>query len=316
MESPQFETEKLDSDARLSIIMKNLFRVTFKRVSNGMLHSDKPLLALLLLRIHLRCSSIEPTYEECFDHLLQRSDTLISEETATKMQNEAENIILKPLNNNQKVALIKLSRIPGFKDCITKAQSSNEFAKWITLDKLEINVIPLWDNNTQITPIKKALNELLIIHALRPDRLLASVHLLVNTAFSNNFMHQDEVLCLQDIVNNEVKSHVPILLCSSTGYDASGRVEDLAIEMNRKITSIAIGSSEGFNQADLALNSSTKSGQWLLLKNVHLAPSWLTQIEKKLRDLKPNSQFRLLLTSEIHPKLPTSVIQVINYFIF
>lgn len=81
--------------------------------------------------------------------------------------------------------------------------------------------------------------------------------------------------------------------------------------MNREITSIAIGSAEGFNQADLALNSSTKSGRWLLLKNVHLAPPWLTQLEKKLRDLKPNPHFRLLLTADIHPKLPTSVIQVL-----
>lgn len=86
--------------------------------------------------------------------------------------------------------------------------------------------------------------------------------------------------------------------------------------MNREITSIAIGSTEGFNQADLALSSSSKSGRWLLLKNVHLAPSWLTQLEKKLRDLKPNPQFRLLLTSNIHPKLPASVIQVIYLFIF
>lgn len=34
------------------------------------------------------------------------------------------------------------------------------------------------------------------------------------------------------------------------GYDASGRVEDLATEMNRPVTSIAIGSAEGFAQAD------------------------------------------------------------------
>lgn len=105
-------------------------------------------------------------------------------------------------------------------------------------------------------------------------------------------------------------SKTPVLLCSAMGYDASTRVEDLAVEVNKEITSIAIGSAEGFNQADAALNSGSKSGRWILLKNVHLAPSWLTQLEKKLHNLKPHPQFRLLLTAEINPKLPPSMIEV------
>lgn len=55
---------------------------------------------------------------------------------------------------------------------------------------------------------------------------------------------------LQSIVETEITSSVPVLLCSVPGYDASGRVEDLATEMNRPVTSIAIGSAEGFAQAD------------------------------------------------------------------
>jgi len=40
----------------------------------------------------------------------------------------------------------------------------------------------------------------------------------------------------------------PVLMCSLPGYDASSRVDDLATQLNRQITSIAIGSSEGFEQ--------------------------------------------------------------------
>lgn len=87
-------------------------------------------------------------------------------------------------------------------------------------------------------------------------------------------------------------------------------MEDLALEMKKEVTSIAIGSSEGFSQADAALSSASKSGRWMLLKNVHLAPAWLSQLEKKLHNLKPHPSFRLLLTAEIHPKLPVSIIQV------
>ena len=42
---------------------------------------------------------------------------------------------------------------------------------------------------------------------------------------------------------------------------------------------------------------------WVLLKNVHLAPQWLVQLEKKLHSLTPNPNFRLFLTMEINPKV-------------
>ena len=63
------------------------------------------------------------------------------------------------------------------------------------------------------------------------------------------------------------------------------------------------GSAEGFSQADKTINSAAKSGRWVMLKNVHLAPQWLVQLEKKLHSLSPHTNFRLFLTMEINPKV-------------
>ena len=82
-----------------------------------------------------------------------------------------------------------------------------------------------------------------------------------------------------------------------------GRVDDLATELGRTMTSIAIGSEEGFTQADKAINTASKNGRWVLLKNVHLAPSWLVTLEKKLHSMSVHSAFRLFLTCEITPKV-------------
>ena len=43
--------------------------------------------------------------------------------------------------------------------------------------------------------------------------------------------------------------------------------------------------------------------RWVLLKNVHLAPQWLVQLEKKLHSITTHSNFRLFLTMEINPKV-------------
>ena len=69
-----------------------------------------------------------------------------------------------------------------------------------------------------------------------------------------------------------------------------------------------LGSAEGFTQAEKVINSSSKSGRWVMLKNVHLAPTWLVQLEKKLHNLTPHPSFRLFLTMEINPKVSTLMI--------
>jgi dynein heavy chain 1 len=83
----------------------------------------------------------------------------------------------------------------------------------------------------------------------------------------------------------------------------------LAAELNKQISSIAIGSAEGFNQADRAINMACKTGKWVMLKNVHLAPQWLVQLEKKMHSLSPHPGFRLFLTMEINPKVPVNLLR-------
>ena len=63
------------------------------------------------------------------------------------------------------------------------------------------------------------------------------------------------------------------------------------------MTSIAIGSAVEFSEADKAINTAVRSGKWVLLKNVHLAPSWLVTLEKKLHSIQAHAGFRLFLTS-------------------
>ena len=54
----------------------------------------------------------------------------------------------------------------------------------------------------------------------------------------------------------------------------------------------------------------------MLLKNVHLAPTWLTSLEKKLHSIQAHSGFRLFLTCEITPKLPVNLLRAGRIFTF
>lgn len=39
----------------------------------------------------------------------------------------------------------------------------------------------------------------------------------------------------------QIKANTPVLMCSVPGYDASGWVDDLATELGKQLTPIAIG---------------------------------------------------------------------------
>ena len=91
--------------------------------------------------------------------------------------------------------------------------------------------------------VGKAVYRMLVTQAFRQDRLLAAAQQFVAAVFGPSFMQAAvQQLNLANIVDNEMKASTPILMCSAPGFDASGRVDDLAAELNKQITSIAIGS--------------------------------------------------------------------------
>lgn len=300
---------KTDPLERLQIITNDLFQMIYTRIALGMLHEDRIVLALLLARIYLKTLNNEPNYDEEYEILIRGS----SATTASKQ----EQIKIEGLSKQQTDAMIKLSKLPAFKNLQSQVLSNPEFPKWFAEINPELNVPHLWSELTPLTPIGKMFHQLLMIQVFRPDRLLSAARIFVSHIFGEGFLSAaDQLLDLGPIVENEIVSNKPILMCSVPGYDASSRVEDLSTQTNQQLISIAIGSAEGFNQAENAIASSARQGRWVLLKNVHLAPQWLVTLEKRLHAMPAHNQFRLFLSMEIHPKLPSNLLRMGRIFVY
>ena len=149
----------------------------------------------------------------------------------------------------------------------------------------------------------------------RPDRMMNSIQSFLKNVFSEELINIPE-LDLVKVIKEETNCKMPILFCSAPGFDASTKIESLARQLNKKFLSIAIGSSEGFELVEKNWASKIKSGEWLVLKNVHLAPNWLNEIEKRLYANEPNPNFRLFLTMEFNPKIPANVLRISRKFVF
>ena len=297
-----------DYTQRLSLITSDLFSVCYERVARGMLHADRLTFALLLCRIHLKGIATESTYDSEFTFFLRGKEGVL-------------NIRAPPvpsLSSEQQEAMMRLSiRLPAFKKLSQNIQEHEDFGGWLQSPTPENCVPKLWEEEKSLSPIGTSIYQLLMIQAFRPDRVMAAASLFITSALGETFMAAAEVeLDFASVVENQLKAAVPALLCSVPGFDASGRVDDLAAELGKQIVSIAIGSAEGFNQADRAINMAVKAGRWVMLKNVHLAPQWLVQLEKKLHSLQPHAGFRLFLTMEINPKVPCNLLRAGRIFVF
>jgi dynein heavy chain 1 len=298
-----------DYQARLNIITTDLFSVCYERVARGMLHNDRLTFAILLCRIHLKGVPSEPNLDQEFSFFLRGKEGVFNRSTSLSIDG---------LNSEQQEAMMRLStRLPAFKKLSEKIEEMPEFGAWLQQSSPEQCVPRLWLEERQLSPIGTSMYQLLVIQVFRPDRVIAAAQLFVAAVLGDNFMpNAEKELDLAECVEKEIRSNVPALLCSVPGFDASSRVDDLAAELNKQISSIAIGSAEGFNQADRAINMACKTGRWVMLKNVHLAPQWLVQLEKKLHSLQPHANFRLFLTMEINPKLPVNLLRAGRIFVF
>jgi dynein heavy chain 1 len=109
---------------------------------------------------------------------------------------------------------------------------------------------------------------------------------------------------------DQVSASSPIALCSSPGFDASyTRLTISSNDLTLSCTNIAMGSNEGLASADKAISNAAANGSWVLVKNVHLAPTWLQSLEKRMDSLKPHSNFRLFLSMESSPKIPVNLLR-------
>ncbi|KAI0961093.1 hypothetical protein AcV7_000287 [Taiwanofungus camphoratus] len=287
-----------DYHRRREILLNDLFLIVYKRTSRALFHRDHVMLAVLLAQVKLR--GIEEITDE-LEFLLESGDGIV---TAGSSNPDLQKSSI--LSVDQKQRLETYAKQPLFKPVLTHVlQHEDEWIPFLESSSPENAVPSPWDAST---PAVEAIQRMLIIKCLRPDRLLQATASFVRVVFETD-LSAISAYDLGAMVNDEILPATPLSLVSVTGYDASYRVESLVQKMGARCASVAMGSQEGFTLADQAIAFAARQGSWVLLKNVHLAPSWLGQLEKKLQTLNPNRNFRLFLTMEANPSIPVNILR-------
>ncbi|CAG5115632.1 unnamed protein product, partial [Candidula unifasciata] len=150
--------------------------------------------------------------------------------------------------------------------------------------------------------------QVLVVQTFRPDRLLSAMSVFACRALGMKELSPPSVT-LKKLHLESIPTE-PILVIISAGADPSQELQEMAAEVVgiERYHQVAMGQ----GQADVALKllrECSKNGDWLCLKNLHLVTTWLPVLEKEINIMTPHNDFRLWLTSEVHPKFPTILLQ-------
>merc|ERR1711871_1312178 len=307
---------------RLKIMMSDIFKLIYRRVIRGLLDADRIVMAFRLGQIQLetRGSSANETELSCF-----LKGALQPRQSA----NIPEGLLSEEQESRLKDILVL--------ECFSKLEDSfsaneekwKEFVAASEPERMLVadGPIPDWEGASADEPHTVSLRRMLILKALRPDRLITAMDTWVEDVLGKDFLNMPSV---GEELNTVVKSGVdgtkrsesgpkePLLLVNRPGHDASFRVDNLARELKPPggLVSIAMGSPEGYDDALKEVTVAAKPGSWVMLKNVHLATAWLEQLEKLLHATAAHDNFRLFLTTEFNDKIPSNLVRSSQVFIF
>ena len=272
-----------DYTARGKIILHDVFVSTYQRTSLSLLQKDRITLAMLLAKA------------APYDMDKGLIDIILDP--------RIEGMDVSTQREKREAVLTRASRIHALQPHLSIISP----ARWDSFlgEELGENFVPpVWSESEN--PLNQVLRSLLFIKLFRVDRFVPTAERLVTAVFGKGLLDGKDDL--KEVVG-QVSPMTPIALCSSPGFDASYKVDLLVDQQQAICSNIAMGSIEGIASADKAIANAAATGSWVLIKNVHLTPSWLQSLEKRLNSLKPHPDFRLFLSMESSPKISVNLLR-------
>ena len=187
--------------------------------------------------------------------------------------------------------------------------NTSHWKKWYQHPTPEEEEFPCdWTNkNEKADPL---LQKLIILKAIRPDRVILACKNFVKAKIGSDFINPKRESWDEIFVDSG--PFQPIIFILSPGVDPLDTVEELKKKHGRELHNLSLGQGQA-KKAREKINAIAKEGQWIYLANCHLSIGFLDELEKIIDQLRTeigeDSTFRLWLSSNPHPKFPISILQ-------
>jgi len=153
------------------------------------------------------------------------------------------------------------------------------------------------------------IQKLCALRCVRPDKLCLGVLDFVQGSLGQEFVKPppfDLGACYDD--SSPV---IPLVFILSPGSDPMSAIVKAAGNLNLEVNPVSLGQGQG-PVAERMIDRGQIDGSWVVLQNCHLAPSWMTSLERITEGLLPDTchaNFRLWCTTYPSDVFPVSVLQ-------
>ena len=207
-----------------------------------------------------------------------------------------------------------LETMTRFKDIGDSMQSdSDDWGAWFDIEKVEEAEIP-GEFNAKLN----ALDRLILLRAMRPDRLMNSLAAFVAETMGKEYISQKPFNMASTF--EESSKRTPIFFVLFAGVDPTPWVENLGREKglsseNKRFINISMGQGQEA-PAEAIVKKFAKQGGWVMLQNCHWMSSWVPQLGRLLEVVSDDAHedFRCFISAEPPPlasmrNMPESLMQ-------
>ena len=291
--------ETAPSDAvtskRIASIIENFTLLAYESTVRGLREEHKEIFTVLLsIRIQQSQSLATDDHLHCLIHGGQGLNM--------------DNVRRKPYGWVQDQAWLNcvglFLKISWFKDLPDSIQRfGDQWRYWFEADNPESLPTPEITSCAKMTP----LGTLLLLRAVRPDRVLIAVKAYTRSVLGDHFSHSSPLNL--DAALAESTALTPIVCIITPGTELSDMVGALAKKLKKEVLNVSMGDSQN-TVARKHVDTGVSIGSWVLLQNAHVSIPFLESLEDRmarLEDIEP--EFRLWITTVDVPDFPLGILQ-------
>lgn len=156
------------------------------------------------------------------------------------------------------------------------------------------------------------MQRLCLLKVIRPDKVIQAVREFISKEMSEKYV--SPVTFDINLSFNDSSPLTPLIFLLP-GTDPLSILSNLAEVKGKSLKIISLGQGQGIH-AEKAIEDAKKLGNWVLLQNCHLSPSWMPDLEKLCEEMdskvgreKLHPSFRLWLTTFPSTEFPIGILQ-------
>ena len=188
--------------------------------------------------------------------------------------------------------------------------NGNGFSRFVQGDELDFDELPPRWRCAAEDPLRRAIDRLLLVRCLRPDKFVAAAREFVVRSIGPQFA--EPRLVDVDHLHRRSSAHTPLLLICFEGQSLLQQMTELATKHKVKVDTVSLGQPHEEGIAEQVFTEAIDNGHWVFLINCHLSCDWLETLDSMVGDIpaeRVNPSMRLWLTSEMSEQLPFSLLQ-------